>query len=79
MKKIDEVYGRWTRTPEAKALDLDAFFLAITRLPKRAVPLQPLPNLSQTVPPAVAVAGKSLLLSRNFTDLSAPAGSRTRT
>ncbi len=79
VKKIDEVYGRWTRTPEAQALDLEAFLLAIMQLPKRAVVLQPLPNLSQTVTPAIAAAPKSLLISGNFSDLSAPAGSRTRT
>lgn len=49
VKKIDEVYGRWARTPEAQALDLEAFLLAIMQLPKRAVVLQPPPNLSQTV------------------------------
>ncbi len=49
VKKIDEVYGRWTRTPEEEALDLDAFFLEIMRLPKTALALQPLPNLSQAV------------------------------
>jgi hypothetical protein len=37
VKKIDEIYGRWTRTPEAQALDLDAFFLEIARLPKTAI------------------------------------------
>jgi integrase len=79
VKKIDEVYGRWTRTPEANALDLEAFFFAITRLPKRAVVVQPLPNLSHTVVPAIAAATKSPLILMNFTDLSAPAESRTRT
>ena len=49
VKKIDEIYGRWTPAPEAQALDLEWFFLEIARLPKRAVVMQPLPNLSQTV------------------------------
>lgn len=79
IKKIDEVYGRWRRTPEAKALDLEAFFLAIAQLPKRAVVVQPLPNLSQTVAPVSAAAAKSALIARDFGDLGAPAESRTRT
>ena len=79
VKKIDEVYGRWTRTPEANALELGAFLLAITQLPKRAVVVQPLPNPSQTVAPDSAVVAKSALFAGNFPDLSAPAGSRTRT
>ena len=48
VKKIDEVYGRWTRTPEEEPLDLDGFFLQVMRLPKTALRLQRLPNLSQT-------------------------------
>jgi integrase len=78
VKKIDEVYGRWTRTPEEEALDLDAFFLQIMRLPKTALALQRLPNLSQTVDDTIAPASKSVVFSRDFGDEYAPAGNRTR-
>src|ERR1700674_1997503 len=79
VKKIDEVYGRWTRTPEEEALDLDAFFLEIMRLPKTALALQPLPNLSQTVDEPIPAVPKSAAFSRDFGDKYAPAGNRTRT
>jgi hypothetical protein len=79
VKKIDEVYGRWMRTPEEEALDLDAFFLQVMRLPKTAVVLQGLPNLSQTVDAPIAALPKNAGFSSDSGDKNAPAGSRTRT
>jgi hypothetical protein len=76
--KIDEVYGRWTRTPEEEALDLDAFFLQIMRLPKTALALQGLSNLSQTADTLLAPLPQNAGFSIDFDDFSAPAGSRTR-
>ena len=79
VKKIDEVYGRWTRAPEEEPLDLDAFFLQIMRLPKAALTLQPLPNPSQTEDAAISAAPKTPVIPADFGDYGAPAGSRTRT
>jgi hypothetical protein len=79
VKKIDEIYGRWTGTPAEEALDLDAFFVQIMRLSNTALALQQLPNLSQTVDDAIALASKSAVFSRDLGDDYAPAGSRTRT
>ena len=79
VKKIDEVYGRWTRTPEEEALDLDAFFLQILRLPKTALALHHLPNPSQTVDETTPDTSNRGGYSRDFSDEYAPAGSRTRT
>jgi hypothetical protein len=79
VKKIDEIYGRWTRRPEEEPLDLDAFFLQILRLPKVAQSPQSLPNPSQTVDPGSPPLLKRLMISRDFGDECAPAGSRTRT
>jgi integrase len=64
VKKIDEIYGRWTGTPEEEALDLDAFFVQIMRLPNTALALQQLPNLSQTVDDAIALVSKSGVFSK---------------
>jgi hypothetical protein len=79
VKTIDEVYGRWTRTPEAEPLKLEAFFAEVAALPKAAVASQREPNLSQTVDRASAAAAQSTLFARHFGDFGAPAGSRTRT
>lgn len=79
IKKIDEVYGRWTRTPEAEPLDLGPFSAEVAVLPKTAVALPREPNLSQTVGPVSAVVAKSALTTRYFHAVGAPAGSRTRT
>jgi hypothetical protein len=78
VKKIDEVYGRWTRLPEEEALDLDAFFLQIMRLPKTLLALQHLPNLSQTANEPLPARPKSARFSRDFRDEYARAGNRTR-
>jgi len=79
VKKIDEVYGRWTQTPDEEPLDLDAFFLQILRLPEAAQTLQRLPNPSQTVDALITARSKSPVISRDFGEEYAPAGSRTRT
>jgi hypothetical protein len=68
-----------TRTPEEERLDLDAFFLQIMRLPKAAQALQCLPNPSQTVDGLITARSKSPVISRDFGDEYAPAGSRTLT
>jgi hypothetical protein len=36
VKKIDEVYGRWSNTPEEENLDLERFFAAVIALPRAA-------------------------------------------
>jgi len=64
VKKIDEIYSRWTRTPEEEPL------------PKMAQAPQSPPKPSQTVDPAVTVVAKSLKISKNFGDDCAP--NRTR-
>jgi hypothetical protein len=79
VKKIDEVYGRQPRTPEEEAADLDAFFLQTMGLPKKAVGLQGLPNLSQTDEASPAPLPENIGYSSDFSASSAPAGSRTRT
>lgn len=79
VKKIDEVYGRWTRSPEEEPLDLDSFFLQIMRLPKAAQRVQSLPNPSQTADAAIASAARSVAIPGDFSVESAPAGNRTRT
>ena len=66
VKKIDEIYGRWTRTPEEEALDLDAFFLQIMRLPKTALTLQHLPNPSQTVGSEIHPRSKKRWIFKRF-------------
>jgi hypothetical protein len=59
-KRIDELYGRYMRTPEKEPLNLDAFFLQIIRLPKGSQALHGLPNPSQTVAAAFAGVPKAL-------------------
>jgi hypothetical protein len=50
VKKIDEAYGRWTRTPEEEPLYLDGFSLQVMRLSKTALSLQRLPNRGRAGP-----------------------------
>jgi hypothetical protein len=79
VRKIDEVYGRWTRTPKEEPLDLDGFFLQVMRLPKTAPGRQRLPNRSQTADEPMPAASKSGAFPRDFGEERAPAGNRTRT
>lgn len=39
--KIDQVYGRWTNTPDDRRLDLDGFFRSVMGLPRHSVPKEP--------------------------------------
>ncbi|MGH7779781.1 MAG: hypothetical protein ACREQR_08135 [Candidatus Binataceae bacterium] len=79
MKKIDEVYGRWSDAPDEEKLDLERFFAAVIALP-RATQIRP--NLPKFCPSEKA---KLFDASENpdFTGThgvgGAPAGNRTRT
>jgi integrase len=45
VRKIDEVYGRWSRTPEAQMLDLEGFFAAVSAsLAAKSAPSWPQPG-----------------------------------
>ena len=79
VKKIDEVYGRWSDTPDEEKLDVEHLFAAVISLPRAA---QSRPNLPKFCPSEKA---KFFDDSENpdFTGTygvsGAPAGNRTRT
>ena len=49
-QKINDLYGRFTRSQSPEPFDLDAFFLAIAKLPKAATAKKDRPNRPNASP-----------------------------
>jgi integrase len=79
VKKIDEVYGRWSNTREEEKLDLERFFAAVIALPRAA---QSRPNLPKFCPSEKAKLSDEMEnpeFTGTYGSHGAPAGNRTRT
>jgi hypothetical protein len=79
VKKIDEVYGRWSNPPEEERLELETLFAAVGSLPRQTVAR---PNLPKFCPSEDALLGgdyETPDFTGTYGSVGAPAGNRTRT
>jgi hypothetical protein len=79
VKKIDEVYARWSNTPEEEKLDLGRFFAAVISLPCAAQNRPDLPKFCPSEKAKVFDESESPDFTGTYGSDGAPAGSRTRT
>jgi hypothetical protein len=79
VKKIDEVYGRWSNTPEEDILDLKRFFAAVIALPRAAQSRPILPKFFPSEKARLSDEIENSQFTGIYGSAGAPAGNRTRT